>query len=215
MLAWCRQADHSLRLPRFGRQKSVSRPELGRETYGAYHDLYFLGPSTYLGQRMRIVAINRRLRHWARSGFTLPELVITVLIIGILAAVATPRYADSVTAFKAESAAKHVAADLRYARQHAKTAGITQSVVFTPDSDTYDLPGMNDINHSSQPFTVDLTKTGYPASLASASFGAGGNTVQFDSYGRATNGGTVVVQVGSEQRTIAVDGVSGRVRVQP
>jgi Tfp pilus assembly protein FimT len=143
------------------------------------------------------------------------DLTITMLIIGILAAVAGPKFANSMTTFKVESAAKHVAADLRYARQHAKTAGTTQAVVFTPDADTYDLPGMNDINHSTKPFTVDLMKTSYPASLVSASFGAGGNTVVFNTYGRPENGGTVVVEVSGEQRTITVDGISGRVRIGP
>ena len=166
---------------------------------------------------MRIVAVKtaKRTARSLRSGFTLPDLVITVLIIGILAAVAAPKYADSLTTFKVESAAKHVAADIRYARQHAKTAGITQSVVFTTMSDTYDLPGMNDINHSTKPFTVDLMKTSYPASLVSASFGVGGNTVVFNTYGRPDNGGTVVVEVSGEQRTITVDGISGLVRVGP
>jgi Tfp pilus assembly protein FimT len=150
-----------------------------------------------------------------RRGITLTDVAITTLVIGILAAVAAPKFADSLSVYRVESAARHVAADLRYARQHAVTAGTTQSVVFTPASDTYDLPGMTDINHSGQPFTVDLTTTSYPASLVSASFGAGGSTVVFDTYGRPDNGGTVVVQVGSEQRAVTIDGVSGRVSVGP
>lgn len=156
-----------------------------------------------------------RRKQVSRAGFTLADLAITLLIIGVLAAVAAPRYADSVTHIRVEAAAKRVAADLRYARQHAKTASVSQPVAFTPASDTYDLPGMNDINHSSQPYTVDLTKTSYPASLSSATFGAGGSTVTFDIFGQPDNGGTVVVQVASEQRTVIVDGTIGSVSIQP
>ena len=150
-----------------------------------------------------------------RSGFTLIELVIVLLILGISAAVVAPRYASAVVRFRVEAAAKVVAAHLRYARQHAKTKGKTQSVVFVPDTDSYELPGLSDVQRPGEAFSVKLTQTSYPASVASASFGAGGSTVVFDQHGRPDNGGTVVLQVGSEQRTIAVDAISGAVNIQP
>ena len=145
------------------------------------------------------------------------DLVITVLIIGILAAVAAPKYADSMRHFQLEAAAQAVAADLRHARQHAKTKGSNQSVVFTQASNSYDLPGMRDINHSSEPYTVDLSKTGYPATLISVSFGASGtgNSILFDLYGRPDFGGSVVVEAAGQQRTILVAGETGRVSIQP
>ncbi len=152
-----------------------------------------------------------------RAALTLVEIVIVVLIIGVLSAIAVPKYAVTMRYVQLEAAAERVAADLRYARQYAKTKGTTQSVVFTPATDTYTLPGMNDVDHPSQAFAVDLTSGEYPASIASASLGSGGaeTTVVFDLYGRPDFGGTVVVQLGSEQRTVTIDGTSGRVSVQP
>ncbi len=152
-----------------------------------------------------------------RAGLTFIDVIITVMIMGILATVAAPKFLDSLTRYKVEAAARQVAADLKHARHHAKTIGATQSVVFTPAADTYDLPGMNDINRAGQPFSVDLAKTGYAAQLVSVSFGPLGTdtTVVFDMYGRPDYGGSVVVQTGSEQRTIDVDGATGNVTIQP
>jgi type II secretory pathway pseudopilin PulG len=152
-----------------------------------------------------------------RSGLTLADIVVTVLINGIIAALAVPKYAESVEHFQLEASAKHVAADIRHARQHAKVTGSTQSVVFTPSTDSYDLPGMNDLNQSGRPFEVILPNTRYPAALISASFGVDGSstTVVFDMFGRPDYGGNLVLGVGSEPRTISIDGVSGTVSVQP
>lgn len=150
-----------------------------------------------------------------RAGYTLVDLVIVVLIMGILAAAAGPKFANSMVHFQAESAAKQVAADLRYARQHALQAGVNQPVVFAPLTHSYSLTGLNDIDHQSEPYDVKLKSTRYPASIVNAAFGAGGATVTFDIYGKPDNGGNVVIQVGGEQRTINIDGYTGKVSVSP
>ena len=58
----------------------------------------------------------------ARGGFSLFELLIAMSVIAIIAAVAVPRYASSVGRYRAESAARRVAADLTLAQAKARAA---------------------------------------------------------------------------------------------
>jgi hypothetical protein len=61
--------------------------------------------------------------------------------------------------------------------------------------------------------TVSLQDAPYQATLVSAVFGAS-DTLQFDGWGSPVSGGTVVITVGSEQRTLTVDGQTGEVTVE-
>lgn len=153
----------------------------------------------------------------SRSGFSIVEIALVVLILSLIAAVAAPRYLEARNHFDAEAAAARVAADLYHARQHAKTKGTTQRVDFTPVSHTYTLTGMKDIDRPTQPFTVDLTTLSSPATIVSVSFGAGGTgtSLDFDLYGRPDYGGNVVIASGGEQRTIVVNAQTGKISIQP
>ena len=110
-----------------------------------------------------------------RRGFTLIALTITVLITGIVAAVAAPKFANSIIRYKIDAAAMRIAGD----------------------------------------YVVDLSDTGYAATLVSVSFGSGGtdNSITYDMYGRPDYGGFVVIQFGSEQRTITVNATTGKTTV--
>ena len=57
-----------------------------------------------------------------------------------------------------------------------------------------------------------LSATPYKADLASVSFTGG--QVTFNGWGLPDKTGTVVVSVGTEQRTVAVDGTTGRICLQ-
>ena len=147
-----------------------------------------------------------------RAGFTLADVTITVLIIGILAAVTTPRLAGTYDQLKLDAAAKHVAADLRYARQLARAKGKNQSVTFTPAVDTYQLDGASDIDHSSKPFIVVLPELKYSAQIDSATFGLG-HGITFNMHGRPDNGGSVVLSRDGDTRTVQVNATTGKVSV--
>jgi type IV fimbrial biogenesis protein FimT len=144
-----------------------------------------------------------------RGGFTLPDLVITVLIIGIMAAVAAPKFAETIHQYRAEAAATRIKADLGLVRQHAVSTSSTQTVQFSIATNAYSIPGLSDLNHASQAYAVDLTAYPYSAVLESASLG-GDNFLQFDRYGKPDSGGTITVESGGYQRTVTIDPDTGK-----
>ena len=82
------------------------------------------------------------------------ELVIVVLILGITAAVAVPRYVDSISDYRVEAAAERIAADLGFARRMAVATGSEQRVHFhtnnvtDPNDEKYELMEQDHPDHS-------------------------------------------------------------------
>lgn len=131
------------------------------------------------------------------------ELVIVVLVMGILAGVAAPKYADSLDYYRVESASKRIAADLRYARALAIRTAAEQKVAFDTATGSYALPGAADINTGGAGYTVSLAGEGYPADIQTASF-SGAATVTFDHQGDTHTRGGLAVRSGSQARYVLV-----------
>ena len=145
-----------------------------------------------------------------RAGFTVVEMVIAVLIIGIMAAVAVPRYSNSLMRYRADVAARRIAGDLATARARARATSSSQAIVFTvpPAGNRYEINGMKDPNGFLTTYTVDLAKAPYVAMLSSVSLG-GDTSLIYNGYGMPDSGGTIVVQAGQYTKTITIDQNTG------
>ena len=105
------------------------------------------------------------------------------------------------------------AADLRQAQTYATTTSASCKATFYAATEKYTLTGVASLDGAPGDYEVVLTADPYEAKIVSADFGGSGE-ITFDGWGVPSSGGTVVVSVGTEQRTIALDGETGQVTIQ-
>ena len=149
----------------------------------------------------------------ARRGFTLLELVLVLAIVGVMAAIAAPRFAASSAVHRAESAAWRIKMDLALARRLAKSSSGNQSVGFAVATGQYTLSGVLNGNDASGIYTVRLTERPYEAQIVSADFDSS-STATFNGFGQPLSGGSVVVKAGYVTKTVVLDADSGEATIE-
>ena len=156
--------------------------------------------------------MNQPAKHPRHHAFTLIEAVIVIAILGTLAAVAVPRFASAQLRYKADVAAKRIAADLALARNQAIAASADRQVVFDTANQQYQLTGIDDPDNPAATYTVTLDGQDLDATLTSADFNST-TTVTFDGFGRPTAGGNVVITRGGFAKQINVNPETGRITI--
>ena len=143
-------------------------------------------------------------------GFTLVELLTTMLVLGILATAAVPSFVSSLMYHRVESAAVRLKRDLELARQTAVTRSTSCSLDFTTAT-AYTISNLESLDHVGLPYSVDLAGPPHGVQVTSVDF-SGTNTVTFNGYGTPSSDGTVVLRAGTHQRQVELD-VQGHVVV--
>jgi prepilin-type N-terminal cleavage/methylation domain-containing protein len=149
-----------------------------------------------------------------RRGFSLLEITTVVLIIGILAAVATPNWAAVLSKYRADAAAQRICTDLGRVQSLAYSTSTAQTLTLNVAQSTYTIAGLSGLDRRSSTYTVNLTAEPYRSTLVSANFNSA-TQITFDGYGQPTvAGGSIIVACGNQQRTITVDATTGKATYQ-
>lgn len=172
------------------------------------------------------------------NGFTLVEVLIVVFILGIVAILALPTLQSAVAESKLAGASSEIVVALEYAQMVAMMSGEQTRVTIDATNDTVlverseisgDIMGADTELPENDIDSEAFVTVAHPASrgkdynivlaeenrfegvdLVTATFGAG-NSVTFDALGIPSDGGTVVLSLGSTQVTLTVDSLTGKV----
>ncbi len=149
-----------------------------------------------------------------KRGFNILELLITVSVLGIMAAVAVPRFAGQLQHHRLDMAAKRVMADFESVRSLAYNTSTPQTIRFSVAQSGYQIVGLVDPDRPNAPnYTVNLSESPYCCSLISANF-SGNDAVTFNGHGLPNTNGTIELQLGNQLRRIVLDAGTGTVSVQ-
>jgi prepilin-type N-terminal cleavage/methylation domain-containing protein len=181
---------------------------------------------------MGVFPASARPRVWAspgKRGFTLIEILMVVIILGIASAIILPQLASR-DDLRCASAARQLMGDLLYTQSRSIALGKMHYVQFSSGSysvmvDNSGAPGAVITNPVSQvPYTQTIgTGNLTNVSIKTANFD-GNFTLAFDSMGvpyswsgttglAALNSGTVVFKAGTNSKTITVSPYSGEIKV--
>lgn len=146
-------------------------------------------------------------------GFTLVELVLCLVIVGTVAGIAVPRYAEALARYHLDAAARRVVADIDHARTHAEANSSTVTLFFVPATDRINAPALPGLAANDPHHQTDLAAEPYRVDLTVADF-AGETRLDFDGYGVPVAGGTVTLRAGTGAKSITVDAETGEATIQ-
>jgi len=155
-----------------------------------------------------------------KNGFTLLELTITVMITGILAAVAVPVYSNNLLRFRVDVAAQRIAQDVALAQKSAIQNSSTRTITFAGRDDSCAVSGISSLDRASQPYKVSFNQPPYQVDVSSLVNASEPTTplatvsVVFNRFGMPDKGISVTVRAGPFQKRVDVAPISGRISIQ-
>lgn len=151
------------------------------------------------------------------SGFTLIEMVITAVVLGIIAAMAVPDFFRAMQKVKLTAATRGIISDLRWARSHSISSRTQVGLNFNFNNKTYcvfldtDNPGN---------FQYSATKDSVVKSCSIADLGSGSstftsNTVIFKPNGTCNASGQITCYStdASHSKTVDILASTGRIKI--
>jgi type II secretion system protein H len=146
-----------------------------------------------------------------RRGFSMVEIAFVVVIIGVVAAIAAPRYASAVQRYRVWSAAQRLHGDLQQAREWARASGVPHEVRFDAGNESYAIVRVPASGPEVVRAKVSLAASPYDAEIGRARFQASQAEVDFDAYGRLASGAKIYITSNAWSVPVLADPTSGEI----
>ncbi len=140
-------------------------------------------------------------------GFSMIELVIVVTILGIITAIAVPKFADAATGRKLQAGKKQLLADIETAKLRARATSKQHTLKFYPSEEIYVIVEGNEITReaiviardfSEEPFDIDLNRTNL----------GGDQVMVITAFGDISPSGRVQLRYSTTALTVDIEGVA-------
>ena len=153
-----------------------------------------------------------------RRAFSLVDLTLTMLIMGIIAATTAPKFSSAMMRYQVDAAARRIEADINYVQSQARFTNAACSLTFSASPPSYTTTGVANLNNSGQAYAVNLTTIGYSVALATSI--NGGASLTYNASGVpqagsplvALTSGTITITNGNQIKTVTIDPVTGKAR---
>jgi general secretion pathway protein H len=141
-----------------------------------------------------------------RGGFTLIELLIVVAIAAIAVTITPPLIAQAMPGVELKSAARQLAAALRYARSRAATAREESTLTVDVEARTFRVSGREQTQRLSERLHIELI------AAAAETPGEQVGAIRFYPEG-GSSGGRITLKRDERQTAVDVDWLTGRIRI--
>ena len=148
------------------------------------------------------------------KGFTLVEILVTIALIAIVAAIALPSFFGYSMNTNLKAAARNIQADFLELKERAIAESTAYRITFDTSGNTYTIEKGTETGAPYTPIEVKaVSALGGDVGIFNAVFGGGIPTITFEGRGIATTGKVVLTNSRGSTATIAAS-VSGRTYVQ-
>ncbi len=143
-----------------------------------------------------------------RPGFSLLELVICIVILGVVASITVPIFANSVARSRVTSLANRLAAEISRVRQEADAASATRTIIFGTNVSSFRVVDASDTTIRA----VDASAEPYLGRISASNLG-GDTRLSFSGFGVPDSGGVITVITGSLACDITVEALTARCQI--
>ncbi len=146
------------------------------------------------------------IRSTTRRAFSMFEMVIVITIIGVVATIAIPKFADAGSGRRLSAAKKTLLEDIELAKLRSRSTSKMHLIKFYPDRNMYILVEGIDIKRETVILKRDFSESPYTVNLVKTSLGID-NTAAITVYGDVSPAFTVGIRDQGTDIDIAIDGI--------